>query len=176
MALRARLKRQEILTRPTPPMYSVLLDETVLLRPIGGAEVMSEQLEHLLSMAARPRITVRIVPLSAGVTTGLLGSFVLAQVERFADAAYLETAETGEVTRQEERVRAISERRDALSQVAQGACVGRQRWRLRRGGPLSGGRVAMRDSKDKDAGPVLVFTGSEWAAFKGGMSKGEFDF
>ncbi|MEV4574767.1 DUF397 domain-containing protein [Nonomuraea jabiensis] len=42
--------------------------------------------------------------------------------------------------------------------------------------PLSGGCVAVRDSKDKDAGPVLVFTGSEWAAFKDGMSKGEFDF
>ncbi|MEW1845411.1 DUF397 domain-containing protein [Nonomuraea angiospora] len=34
----------------------------------------------------------------------------------------------------------------------------------------------MRDSKDKDAGPVPVFTGPEWAAFKDGMSKGEFDF
>ncbi|MFF4617183.1 helix-turn-helix domain-containing protein [Nonomuraea jabiensis] len=126
MAVRARLKRQEILTRPTPPMYSVLLDETVLLRPIGGAEVMSEQLAHLLSMAAHPRITVRIVPLAAGVTAGLLGSFVLAQVERSADAAYLETAETGEVTRQEERVRAISERWDALSHVAQPTFVSEQ--------------------------------------------------
>ncbi|WP_431929722.1 DUF397 domain-containing protein [Nonomuraea jabiensis] len=42
--------------------------------------------------------------------------------------------------------------------------------------PLSGGRVAMRDSEDKGEGPALVFAGSEWAAFKDGMSKGEFDF
>jgi hypothetical protein len=34
--------------------------------------------------------------------------------------------------------------------------------------------VAMRDSKDK-TGPVLVFTASEWAAFKGGVQAGEFD-
>jgi Domain of unknown function (DUF397) len=41
--------------------------------------------------------------------------------------------------------------------------------------PLSGGQVAVRDSKDR-SGPALVFTASEWAAFKDGMSKGEFDF
>ncbi|MDX3104085.1 DUF397 domain-containing protein [Nonomuraea angiospora] len=42
--------------------------------------------------------------------------------------------------------------------------------------PLSVGRVAVRDSKDRGEGPALVFTASEWAAFKDGMSKGEFDF
>ncbi|MEU6792379.1 DUF397 domain-containing protein [Nonomuraea wenchangensis] len=41
--------------------------------------------------------------------------------------------------------------------------------------PLDGGRVAVRDSKDR-SGPALVFTASEWAAFKDGISKGEFDF
>ncbi|MEU4511562.1 DUF397 domain-containing protein [Nonomuraea wenchangensis] len=41
--------------------------------------------------------------------------------------------------------------------------------------PLDGGRVAVRDSKDR-SGPALVFTASEWAAFKDGMSRGEFDF
>jgi hypothetical protein len=41
--------------------------------------------------------------------------------------------------------------------------------------PLSGGRVGVRDSKDR-GGPALVFTASEWAAFRNGMSKGEFDF
>ena len=35
-------------------------------------------------------------------------------------------------------------------------------------------QVAVRDSKDR-AGPVLVFTASEWAAFVGGVRGGEFD-
>lgn len=39
---------------------------------------------------------------------------------------------------------------------------------------LDGGRVAIRDSKDRGTGPALVFTPSEWAAFKGGMADGEF--
>ena len=34
--------------------------------------------------------------------------------------------------------------------------------------------VAVRDSKDP-AGPVLVFTHAEWAAFLGGVRDGEFE-
>jgi Domain of unknown function (DUF397) len=39
---------------------------------------------------------------------------------------------------------------------------------------LPGGRVAVRDSKDAGAGPALVFTEAEWAAFSAGMAEGEF--
>ncbi len=38
---------------------------------------------------------------------------------------------------------------------------------------LSGGRRAVRDSKDH-SGPALVFTPGEWAAFVGGVKNGEF--
>ena len=40
---------------------------------------------------------------------------------------------------------------------------------------LDGGRVALRDSKDRGAGPALVFTPGEWAAFVGGVADGEFE-
>ncbi|MEU9834316.1 DUF397 domain-containing protein [Streptosporangium sp. NPDC048047] len=40
--------------------------------------------------------------------------------------------------------------------------------------PLDGGRVGVRDSKDR-SGPVLVFTPDEWDAFVGGVKDGEFD-
>lgn len=39
---------------------------------------------------------------------------------------------------------------------------------------LAGGGVAMRNSRHQ-AGPALVFTGAEWAAFIGGALDGEFD-
>ncbi|GAA4206687.1 DUF397 domain-containing protein [Streptosporangium oxazolinicum] len=42
--------------------------------------------------------------------------------------------------------------------------------------PLSGGRVALRDTKDRGTGPVHVFTPGEWDAFLDGAKKGEFDF
>jgi hypothetical protein len=38
---------------------------------------------------------------------------------------------------------------------------------------LAGGRMAVRDSKDR-TGPVLVFTPGEWAAFVSGVRAGEF--
>lgn len=39
---------------------------------------------------------------------------------------------------------------------------------------LDDGRVAIRDTKDEGAGPVLVFTSGEWDAFAAGMAGGEF--
>lgn len=40
---------------------------------------------------------------------------------------------------------------------------------------LSGGRVALRDSKDKGQGPAHIFTADEWSAFIDGVKDGEFD-
>jgi Domain of unknown function (DUF397) len=38
---------------------------------------------------------------------------------------------------------------------------------------LSGGEVAMRNSRDR-GGPALIFTGAEWNAFLSGARDGEF--
>jgi hypothetical protein len=40
---------------------------------------------------------------------------------------------------------------------------------------LDGGRVGVRDSKDRGAGPALVFTPAEWSAFVRGVTDGEFE-
>ncbi|MFI7635607.1 Scr1 family TA system antitoxin-like transcriptional regulator [Nonomuraea sp. NPDC049400] len=117
-AVKVRLKRQAVFDQPKPPMYSTLIDESVLFRPIGGAEVMREQLAHLLTVMEHPCITVRIVPLSAGMTTGLLGAFEIAQVDGSPDAAYLESALTGEVISRVDKVRDLGVRWDALSSMA----------------------------------------------------------
>src|SRR5580700_6164985 len=56
--LTLRLARQELLTRPGAPGYWVVLDETVLRRPIGGPEVMRDQIAHLIEAAERPNVTI----------------------------------------------------------------------------------------------------------------------
>lgn len=38
-----------------------------------------------------------------------------------------------------------------------------------------GGKVGVRDTKDRVTGPVLAFTEHEWVSFIGGAKKGEFD-
>ena len=46
-----RLERQQILTRAKPPMMWVVLDEAVIRRPVGGPQVMYDQLAHLTEVA-----------------------------------------------------------------------------------------------------------------------------
>lgn len=43
-----------------------VLDEAVLRRAVGGGEVMSEQIGHLIRMAALSEVNVSVIPASAG--------------------------------------------------------------------------------------------------------------
>ncbi|WP_326742712.1 helix-turn-helix domain-containing protein [Streptomyces sp. NBC_01768] len=62
-----RRRRQLILDRPTPRV-TALIDQSVLLRPRGGAAVMREQLVHLLNAGETRRVNVRIVEFDQGAT------------------------------------------------------------------------------------------------------------
>jgi transcriptional regulator with XRE-family HTH domain len=92
----ARLQRQDVLGREDPPLVWSLIDEAALYREAGGPEVMYGQLVHLAEVSARPNITVQVVPYSAGPHSGLLGAFVIAELDDAPPVAYLETAAEGE--------------------------------------------------------------------------------
>jgi len=62
--VRVRMRRQEILNRENL-LLCVVLDESVLRRRIGSDAVMYEQLQRLAQEAARPNLTLRILPLTA---------------------------------------------------------------------------------------------------------------
>lgn len=59
-----RTARQSLLERDIE--IDVLLDECVLRRVVGSADVMTGQLEHLRSLANRPNMTVRVLPFDRG--------------------------------------------------------------------------------------------------------------
>ncbi|MFJ6656251.1 helix-turn-helix domain-containing protein [Streptomyces sp. NPDC091377] len=61
-----RMRRQELLTRPGPPRLWVVIDETVLRWPVGGAEVMRAQIDHLIEMNRLPHVTVQIMRFANG--------------------------------------------------------------------------------------------------------------
>ncbi len=84
--VRTRLGRQAILSGFQAPKFSVIIDESVLHRPIGGPEVMASQLYHLLNMMKRPNVHVRVVPLSTGAHPGLDGPMLILD---FADQPIL---------------------------------------------------------------------------------------
>ncbi|MGC9666721.1 helix-turn-helix domain-containing protein [Planosporangium sp. 12N6] len=63
-----RLERQRLLgrRRPKAPELEVVLDEAVLRRTIADREGMQRQLAHLVNIAQKPGIGVRVLPLEAG--------------------------------------------------------------------------------------------------------------
>jgi transcriptional regulator with XRE-family HTH domain len=92
-----RLVRQKILERDSPPMLFILVDEGALWREIGGPLVMKGQMEKLLEMAARPKVSLQVVPASAGAHPGLSGPLVIARFKSGHDVAYIDTALTGQL-------------------------------------------------------------------------------
>jgi transcriptional regulator with XRE-family HTH domain len=61
--LEARMRRREtLLGRADSPRISVLLDQSLVQRPIGGIDVLAAQLTYLLELHEGGRIHARIVP------------------------------------------------------------------------------------------------------------------
>ncbi|WP_432092521.1 helix-turn-helix domain-containing protein [Streptomyces sp. bgisy100] len=77
--VRLRIERQTLLTRRTsPPLLRLVLNEAVLLRPVGGRSVMAEQLAHLVEASTLPNVMIRVVPFAAGLHHGVVsGPFVV---------------------------------------------------------------------------------------------------
>ncbi|MFI7543329.1 helix-turn-helix domain-containing protein [Actinoplanes sp. NPDC049599] len=96
----ARMKRRETLMArlagDQPPSVSQAIDESVLLRPIGGDDVMAAQLDHLVEMAGRDTVELTVLPLRLGVHPGLSGAFELLTFteDRDLDVVFIETPGT----------------------------------------------------------------------------------
>jgi transcriptional regulator with XRE-family HTH domain len=89
-----RMKRQELLTEAQAPRLWVVLDEAVLRRPVGGRQVMDEQLQRLIDAAALPKVTIQVLPFSVGAHAGMDGEFTILSYDDPADpdVVYLETS------------------------------------------------------------------------------------
>jgi transcriptional regulator with XRE-family HTH domain len=72
-----RLRRQDILNRDGAPYYRVFIDESVLHRPTGGPEVMVAQIDKVLDLIDRNKVTAQIVPFDVGVLATQDSNFVL---------------------------------------------------------------------------------------------------
>lgn len=67
-----RLRRQKILIRPVAtPGYVAVLGEPALRRPLRDTSAMVAQLQHLLEIAKRRNVSIRVLPLRAGLHRGL---------------------------------------------------------------------------------------------------------
>jgi transcriptional regulator with XRE-family HTH domain len=101
--LAARLARQQALFgRDDPPSVHAIVDEAILRRQVGGPAVAAAQLGALAEAAARPRVTIQVLPFTGGANAGMDGKFTLlgfpddppvAYVEGLMGDIYLEAAE-----------------------------------------------------------------------------------
>jgi transcriptional regulator with XRE-family HTH domain len=83
--LEFRMKRQELLDAPEPPTLSFVMDESVVHRHVGAAEVMRDQIRHLIDLAGRPYITIQILPFATGLVSGMQAPFVIIKFPDPAD-------------------------------------------------------------------------------------------
>ncbi|MEW2296981.1 helix-turn-helix transcriptional regulator [Streptomyces sp. NPDC006743] len=80
--LTARLARQEIIDSATAKtLFSFVLCEATLRRPIGGRMVMRAQLERLLDVARLPNVDLQVLPLASEENSGLGGLFRLLKLK-----------------------------------------------------------------------------------------------
>jgi hypothetical protein len=91
-----------------------LLDEAVLHRPVGSAEVMRDQLGYLAELASRVKISIQVVPYSAGAHIGLAGAFVIAEAADMSATVFLENAADGQTLEDTDRVLQVVASFDAL--------------------------------------------------------------
>jgi hypothetical protein len=115
----ARIKRQEILARDNPPALWVIVDESVLHRPIGGRYVMREQVGHLIQAARRPHVSVQVISSSVGAHRGLwAGGFAIADFGDAPTVSYQETTCQGQFVDRREDVGTLVECWDTLVREA----------------------------------------------------------
>ncbi|WP_049572974.1 helix-turn-helix domain-containing protein [Streptomyces sp. SBT349] len=72
-----RLARQDLLSRKQPPLLWVVIDETVLRRPVSRPNVMRAQVSRLIETVAVPHVRLQIMPFSAGLHPAMYGPFHL---------------------------------------------------------------------------------------------------
>ncbi|WP_202511935.1 helix-turn-helix transcriptional regulator [Streptomyces sp. SID3343] len=100
-----RMARQAILERPRSeaPRVWLILNEAVLRRRVGNAEIMRAQLARLREIAAMPGITIQVQTFAAGAHASMLNGFYMLNfkdpetrpivyIEGATSALYLEKA------------------------------------------------------------------------------------
>jgi hypothetical protein len=106
----ARMGRQDILTRgePAPPLLWVLVDESVLERPVAPPPVMYRQCMRLVEVSEMPNVRLGVVPYRAAGHSGLLGAFVIAKQADGSVMVHVEDVTGGRPTNDIVEVREVT--------------------------------------------------------------------
>jgi transcriptional regulator with XRE-family HTH domain len=84
-----RMERQKLVTEGRLRLVAVM-DEAVLHRQIGGAEVMHEQLTAMLGLAKLRNVTLQVIPFKEGAYASMLSSFAILNLPAGPNVVYTE--------------------------------------------------------------------------------------
>lgn len=87
-----REKRQEALYRPNPLRLTAVVDESGLVRTVGGPDVMAGQMRHLLGLMELSNVVIRVLPFVSGLLRAHLGHFMILEIPAAlgSDLVYVE--------------------------------------------------------------------------------------
>jgi transcriptional regulator with XRE-family HTH domain len=74
----ARMRRQARLTDDDTPLeLSTVVSEAAFQRTLGDTDIGPAQLDHVITMARRPNVTLHVLPYQAGLHASMSGSFAV---------------------------------------------------------------------------------------------------
>ncbi len=85
-----KLRRQSLLAKQPPVPLSVILDEAVLHRMVGGVAAMRAQLDHIIKVTKNYNVTVQVVPYSAGAHPAMESTFSILDFQEVPSVVYVE--------------------------------------------------------------------------------------
>lgn len=111
-----RMQRQSVLTKAGAPLLWVVMDETVLRRPIGGPSVMRGQVDRLIEATRMPNVRLQVMPFTAGPHPAMYGPFHIFRfpIRELPDIAYTESLVGGVYLDQQDDVSAFLEALDRM--------------------------------------------------------------
>jgi hypothetical protein len=112
-----RTRRQRVLDREPPLKLWAVIEESVLHRPIGGPDVLRNQLDALRAAITRPNVTLQIIPLASSGHAATGGAFSLLRFPQrdLPDIVYLEHLTSALYLDKREDVEAYTQALDLLA-------------------------------------------------------------
>ncbi|MEV0524407.1 helix-turn-helix transcriptional regulator [Streptomyces sp. NPDC050439] len=114
-----RTARQErALESENPPWTFFVIDEAALHRQVGGSRVQRAQLQHLITMSERPKVSLQVLPFTAGAHYSTLSSFILLGFSDDEDLLYLEAQGNQSIRDDHELIVSHQECFESLREIA----------------------------------------------------------
>ncbi|GGY90510.1 transcriptional regulator [Streptomyces olivaceoviridis] len=105
-----RMARQQKFDVWPSATFSFVLDESVLLRPLGGPEVHAQQLQNLLRIGGLRTVELQVMPMDRAEQPSMDGPFNLLTVRKGEQVAYVEIHTYPRLISDAEEVGVLAER------------------------------------------------------------------